>query len=321
MMQPNPMHAVLPPALAIMGPTASGKTRLAIELAQELSGEIISVDSGLVYRGMDIGTAKPSMAERCGVPHHLIDILDPAEAFSTGQFREKALSLMDEIRGRGRLPILAGGTMLYFNALLHGLADLPAADPAIRRQLDEEALRIGWVAMHERLRQIDPVAAARIHPNDPQRIQRALEVYYITGRNLTSLQQADVRQSDDLPCRIQRIELTFADRDSLRARIATRFHDMLKQGFVAEVEALYQRGDLHENLPSVRAVGYRQAWSYLKGECSYDEFVERAVIATRQFAKRQLTWLRREVGQLSYDADSNNISARVLSDITARSSF
>jgi len=311
----RPMASLLPPALAIMGPTASGKTRLAIELAQELSGEIISVDSGLVYRGMDIGTAKPSMAERCGVPHHLIDIIDPSEAFSTGQFREKALSLMDEIRARGRLPILAGGTMLYFNALLHGLADLPAADPAIRRQLDEEALRIGWVAMHERLRQIDPVAAARIHPNDPQRIQRALEVYYASGSNLTTLQQATARQNDDFPYRIQRIELTFADRDSLRARIAARFLTMLEQGFVAEVEMLYQRGDLDENLPSMRAVGYRQAWSYLQGECNYDEFVERAIIATRQFAKRQLTWLRREVGQLSYDAEADKVAARVLSDV------
>ncbi|WNV03932.1 tRNA (adenosine(37)-N6)-dimethylallyltransferase MiaA [Candidatus Methylospira mobilis] len=309
------MHAVLPPVLAIMGPTASGKTRLAIELAQALSGEIISVDSGLVYRGMDIGTAKPSMAERCGVPHHLIDIVDPSEAFSTGQFREKTRSLMDDILSRGRLPILAGGTMLYFNALLHGLADLPAADPAIRSQLDEQASRIGWVAMHEQLRQIDPVAAARIHPNDPQRIQRALEVYYVSGSSLTALQQATARQPDDLPCRIQRIELTFADRDSLRARIAARFHLMLKQGFVAEVEMLYQRGDLDENLPSMRAVGYRQAWSYLRGECSYDEFVERAIIATRQFAKRQLTWLRREAGQLSYDAEADKIAARVLSDV------
>jgi tRNA dimethylallyltransferase len=307
-------NAALPPALAIMGPTASGKTRLAIELAQVLCGEIISVDSGLVYRGMDIGTAKPSMEERCGVPHHLIDILDPSEAFSTGQFREKALSLMSEIQARGRIPILAGGTMLYFNALLHGLADLPAADPVIRRQLDEEALRIGWAAMHERLRQIDPVAAARIHPNDPQRIQRALEVYYIAGNNLTVLQQAAARQSNDLPCRIVRIELAFANRDKLRARIAARFHDMLKQGFVAEAETLYQRGDLHENLPSMRAVGYRQAWSYLKGEYSYDAFVEHAIIATRQFAKRQLTWLRREVGQLSYDAEAENITARVLAD-------
>jgi tRNA dimethylallyltransferase len=306
---------LLPPALAIMGPTASGKTRLAIELAQALSGEIISVDSGLVYRTMNIGTAKPTLEERCGVPHHLIDILDPSEAFSTGQFRESALSLMRDILARGRIPILAGGTLLYFNALLHGLADLPAADPDIRRQLDDEALRIGWAAMHAQLRRIDPVAAARIHPNDPQRIQRALEVYYITGSNLTCLQQASVRQSDDLPCRILRIELTFTNRDSLRARIATRFHDMLKQGFVAETEALYERGDLNENMPSIRAVGYRQAWAYLKGECNYDEFVERAIIATRQFAKRQLTWLRRETGQLSYDAEAENVTIRVLSDI------
>lgn len=305
----------MPMALAIMGPTASGKTRLAIDLAQALSGEVISVDSGLVYRGMDIGTAKPSLEERRGVPHHLIDILDPSEAFSTGQFRTQALALMDEIQARGRIPILAGGTMLYFNALLHGLADLPSADPEIRRRLDEEALRSGWAVMHERLREIDPAAAARIHPNDPQRIQRALEVFYITGSNLTTLQQDAVRQNDALPCRIMRIQLTTANRDNLRARIAARFHDMLKQGFVAEVEALYSRGDLHEDLPSMRAVGYRQAWSYLKGECGYDAFVERAVIATRQFAKRQLTWLRRETGQFSYDAETADIGSRILSDI------
>lgn len=303
----------LPPALALMGPTASGKTRLAIELAHALNGEVISVDSGLVFRGMDIGTAKPTLAEREGVPHHLIDILDPREAFSTGQFREQALFLMADITARGRLPILAGGTMLYFNALRHGLAELPAADAAIRREIDAEAEARGWIALHEELARIDPVAAVRIHPNDPQRIQRALEVYRIAGLSLTEL--CGRAENDPLPFRLIRLVVSPVDRQILGERIRVRFQHMLELGLVDEVRALYGRGDLHTGLPSIRAVGYRQVWSYLEGELDYAAMAERAVIATRQFAKRQYTWLRREADALHYLSEKPDLCSRVLEDL------
>lgn len=302
-----------PPALVLMGPTASGKTRLAIELALELDGEVISVDSGLVYRGMDIGTAKPSLEERRGVPHHLIDILDPKEAFSTGQFREQAIALMHDITARGRLPILAGGTMLYFNALRHGLAELPAADAEIRAAIDEEAATRGWLALHEELARIDPVAAARIHPNDPQRIQRALEVYRIAGVSLTEL--CAKAEGEPLPFDLIRLVVSPANRELLGQRIRARFQLMLEQGLVEEVRALYQRGDLDPSLPSIRAVGYRQVWAYMEGELDYDAMVERAVIATRQFAKRQYTWLRREADALHYLSEEPDLTARVLKDL------
>lgn len=275
-----------------MGPTASGKTRLAIQLAQALDGEVISVDSALVYRGMDIGTAKPGLAEREGVPHHLIDILDPAEAFSTGQFRDLALGLMADITARGRLPILAGGTMLYFNALFQGLAELPAADEAVRRQIDEEAARLGWARLHEELGRVDPQAAARIHPNDPQRIQRALEVYRVAGVSISEL--CAQGRSKPPPFDIIRLVVAPSDRQVLHGLIRQRFLAMLERGLVEEVRALFERGDLQAELPSIRAVGYRQVWSYLNGEWDYEEMVERGIIATRQFAKRQYTWLRRE---------------------------
>jgi len=275
-----------------MGPTASGKTRLAIQLAQVLNGEIISVDSALVYRGMDIGTAKPSLEERAGVPHHLLDIIDPAESFSTGQFRQQALRLMAEIVGRGRVPLLAGGTMLYFNCLFNGLAELPEADEALRRQIDAEAASLGWAVLHEELARIDPQAGMRIHPNDPQRIQRALEVYRLTG--ITLSEWCSRGRPEPPPFNIIRLIVAPGNRPALHETIRHRYLSMLDQGLVEEVQCLYQRGDLHENLPSIRAVGYRQVWAYLSGELDYPQMVERGIIATRQFAKRQFTWLRRE---------------------------
>jgi tRNA dimethylallyltransferase len=310
------MGEPLPPAIALMGPTASGKTRLAIALALALDGEVVSVDSALVYRGMDIGTAKPDLEERRGVPHHLIDILDPAEAYSTGRFRADALALLADITARGRLPILAGGTMLYFNALFSGLSALPSADPEIRRQLDAEAAARGWPALHAELARIDPTAAARIHPNDPQRIQRALEVYRLTGVPLTLL--CAETQSPPPPFDLVRLIVAPADREALHERIRRRFLDMLGRGFLDEVRALYERGDLHADLPSIRAVGYRQAWSHLAGEYDDETLVERGVIATRQFAKRQFTWLRREEAALRYVSEDENLVERVLRDVAGR---
>jgi tRNA dimethylallyltransferase len=275
-----------------MGPTASGKTRLGVQLAKRLNGEIISVDSALVYRGMDIGTAKPTVAEREGVPHHLIDILDPADVFSTGQFRAQALRLMADITARGRLPLLVGGTMLYFNALFNGLAELPEACEALRAEIDAEAGRVGWAVMHQELARVDPQSAAHIHPNDPQRIQRALEVFRSTGVPLSDLFLRVL--SEPPPFHVIKLIVAPTDRQILHELIRQRFMMMLEQGLVDEVSALYQRGDLHANLPAIRAVGYRQVWAYLSGEWDYPEMVERGVIATRQFAKRQYTWLRRE---------------------------
>ena len=304
------MTASLPPAIALMGPTASGKTRLAIQLAQALNGEVISVDSALVYRGMDIGTAKPSLEEREGVPHHLIDILDPAEAFSTGQFREQALALMADITARGRLPILAGGTMLYFNALFHGLSELPAADESLRRQIDEEAVRLGWAKLHEELARVDPQAAARIHPNDPQRIQRALEVYRLSGVPLSEL--CDRGRSKPPPFNILRLIVAPSDRQALHRLIRQRFLAMLERGLVEEVRALHMRRDLNPELPSIRAVGYRQVWAFLNGETDYEEMVERGVIATRQFAKRQFTWLRREEAASRFVSEDEGLLDKVI---------
>lgn len=309
----KPTLASYPPALAILGPTASGKTRLAIELALALNGEVISVDSALVYRGMDIGTAKPGVEERRGVPHHLIDILDPAEAYSTGSFRAEALSVLADITARGRLPILAGGTMLYFNALLHGLSELPAAAPELRREIDAEATARGWPALHAELAAIDPEAGARIHPNDPQRIQRALEVYRLTGIPLTRL--AAATRLPPPPFAIARLIVAPAGRKTLHERIRLRFLDMVERGFIDEVEALYARGDLHADLPSIRAVGYRQAWEYLAGECDRAAMIERAVIATRQFAKRQFTWLRREEDALRHASEDPRLLEKVLREL------
>ncbi|OAH99505.1 tRNA dimethylallyltransferase [Methylomonas methanica] len=281
-----------PSAILLMGPTASGKTALGVAMAQALNAEIISVDSALVYRGMNIGTAKPTLAERGGVPHHLFDILDPSEAFSTGQFRNRALELMADITARGKLPLLVGGTMLYFSALTQGLAQLPAADPDIRQRLDKELQQLGKEVLHARLALIDPQAAARIHVNDPQRIQRALEVYEISGRPLSSFFDGD--QQAEQPFRFIKLIVAPEQRSTLHAKIAERFDQMLAQGFLDEVQTLWQRGDLDESMPSIRCVGYRQAWSHLNAEYDLATMREKAIIATRQLAKRQFTWLRKE---------------------------
>ena len=301
------------PVILIMGPTASGKSALAIALAQALNGEIISVDSALVYKGMDIGTAKPSHEERADIPHHLLDILDPSESFSTGQFRTQALTLMADITRRGKLPILVGGTMLYFNALTNGLATLPKADASIRSQLDADLQVFGKDVLHQRLAQIDPEAAARIHANDPQRVQRALEVYAITGQSLTSL--LTTTQANTLPYQVIKVLMLPVDRKQLHETIAQRFHNMLNQGLLEEVKALYQRGDLDEKMPAIRAVGYRQVWSYLQGEYDYDTMTEKAIIATRQLAKRQFTWLRRETDALSFTNAQPDLLAHVKSAV------
>ncbi|OXS14751.1 tRNA (adenosine(37)-N6)-dimethylallyltransferase MiaA [Zobellella denitrificans] len=278
-----------PLAIFLMGPTASGKTSLAMTLCRELPCELISVDSALVYRGMDIGTAKPTAQEQALFPHRLIDLRDPAEAYSAADFRRDALAAMAEITQAGRIPLLVGGTMLYFKALLEGLSPLPGADTAVRAGIEAEAARLGWTELHRQLADIDPVAAARIHPNDPQRLSRALEVFRISGKTLTELTQ---HKGDPLPYKVLQFAIAPAQRAELHRRIAERFRLMLEQGFEQEVRNLYQRGDLHPELPSIRCVGYRQMWDYLDGVVGYDEMVERGIAATRQLAKRQLTWLR-----------------------------
>lgn len=304
------MTANKPTAVLLMGPTASGKTGLSIALASALNAEIISVDSALVYKGMDIGTAKPTLAERAGVPHHLIDILDPAESFSTGQFRARALELMADITRRGKLPLLVGGTMLYFSALTQGLAKLPEADLEIRQRLDRELCELGKEALHARLAQVDPLAAARIHVNDPQRIQRALEVFEISGRPLSDFFQTD--QQSEQPYRYLKLIIAPEQRQTLHAKIAERFDSMLAQGFLDEVKALRTRGDLDESMPSIRCVGYRQAWTYLNGEYDFDTLREKAVAATRQLAKRQFTWLRKEQNAHHLFSEAPNLLANAL---------
>lgn len=272
-----------------MGPTASGKTALAIRLRQTLPVELISVDSALVYKGMDIGTAKPDAHELSQAPHRLLDIIDPAQAYSAADFRRDALKAMAEIVAAGRIPLLVGGTILYFKALLEGLSPLPSADPTIRAEIERQAAEQGWDALHRKLQDIDPVAAQRIHPNDPQRLSRALEVFFISGKTLTELTQTS---GEALPYQVHQFAIAPASRELLHQRIEQRFHQMLASGFEAEVRALFARGDLHTDMPSVRCVGYRQMWSYLAGEISYDEMVYRGICATRQLAKRQMTWLR-----------------------------
>lgn len=309
----------LPPAIFLMGPTASGKTALAVKLAQALDGEIISVDSALVYKGMDIGTAKPTLKEKGGIPHHLIDILDPSETFSTGQFRTQALALMKAITGRGKVPILVGGTMLYFNTLFHGLAVLPEARPAVRAKLTQDLEQLGKEALHQRLAQIDPLSASKIHPNDPQRVQRALEVFEISGKPLSSF--FDAAEVNNLP--YQKIKLIIAppDRKILHDIIAQRFREMLKQGFIDEVESLYKRGDLSEKMSSIRAVGYRQVWSYLQEDYDLETMTEKAIIATRQLAKRQFTWLRRETDAHSFQTGQDDLLGKVLKVVSNESTL
>ncbi|MBF7994769.1 MULTISPECIES: tRNA (adenosine(37)-N6)-dimethylallyltransferase MiaA [Rahnella] len=278
-----------PPAIFIMGPTASGKTALAMSLMKHLPVELISVDSALIYRGMDIGTAKPTAEELAQAPHRLIDILDPTRAYSAADFRADALREMAEITSRNKIPLLVGGTMLYFKALLEGLSPLPPADPAVREHIEKQAAEQGWEALHSQLSEIDPVAAMRIHPNDPQRLSRALEVFYISGKTLTELTKIS---GETLPYHVHQFAIAPTRRETLHARIEERFSQMLSNGFEDEVRTLIARGDLHTDLPSIRCVGYRQMWSYLSGEFDYDEMVYRGVCATRQLAKRQMTWLR-----------------------------
>jgi tRNA dimethylallyltransferase len=306
----EPFDNARPFVIFLMGPTASGKTELAIDLAQELPCDIISVDSALVYRGMDIGTAKPSAEELARAPHRLIDICDPIESYSAARFRQDALREIDEIISRGRVPLLVGGTMLYFRALQYGLSELPDADPEIRARLDAEARQYGWAKLHDRLQQLDPVAAQRINPNDPQRIQRALEVYELTGRPLSELQQRDGETK--LPYGVIKLVRAPRDRSLLHERIAQRFHRMLESGFEKEVRALVQKWDLDHEMPAMRLVGYRQMLRYLLGEYSREEMVERGIIATRQLAKRQFTWLRSEADANWLSDEEGNVMDQAL---------
>ncbi|TXH93990.1 MAG: tRNA (adenosine(37)-N6)-dimethylallyltransferase MiaA [Pseudomonas sp.] len=294
------MTKPLPPAIFLMGPTASGKTDLALALADALPCELISVDSALIYRGMDIGTAKPDKATLARYPHRLVDIRDPAESYSAAEFRSDALAAMADITARGRIPLLVGGTMLYYKALLEGLADMPGADPAVRAELEAWAEDAGWETLHRELERVDPQSATRIHPNDPQRLIRALEVYRVSGLSMTQHRMRQTAQNStpeapgtgQLPYTVAQFAIAPEQRKVLHERIALRFRLMLEQGFIEEVETLRLRGDLHAGLPSIRAVGYRQVWEYLDGGLRREEMVERGVAATRQLAKRQFTWLR-----------------------------
>ena len=305
-------------AVLLMGPTGSGKSDLAIRLAQILPLEIISVDSALVYRQMDIGTAKPPASIRCLVPHHLIDIRDPSAGYSVGEFVRDARLAMEDIWRRGRQPLLVGGTMLYFHALSAGIAHLPEADPTVRAAIDARAQSRGWAAVHAELAAVDPEAAARIHANDPQRIQRALEVHRITGIPITKLQQTRLSAFAD----VKVIEFAIAplERAELHTKIEYRFKAMLEAGFIAEVRRLYERNDLGPEHPSMRAVGYRQLWRYLAGQTTLNEATEQAIAATRQLAKRQLSWLRRRAGARRLDSAHPDV-ARVIFDALAEGGF
>ncbi|HEX7965830.1 MAG TPA: tRNA (adenosine(37)-N6)-dimethylallyltransferase MiaA [Gammaproteobacteria bacterium] len=293
-----------------MGPTASGKTALAVEFVKRLGCGIVSVDSAMIYRGMDIGTAKPGPEVLAVAPHRLIDILDPAESYSAARFREDALAAMREVTAAGGVPLLTGGTMLYFDVLQHGIAPLPDADPVLRAELDARAAREGWAALHAELARLDPKAAARIHPNDPQRIQRALEVCHISGRPLSELQAAAAVEAGEY--RYIKLAVAPADRAVLHQAIERRFHSMMEQGFLEEVRNLHARGDLDAGMPSMRAVGYRQLLEYLAGACGLDEAVRRGIVATRRYAKRQLTWLRAETDVAWFETGSPQLVERAL---------
>lgn len=303
-----------PSAIFLMGPTASGKTDLALALADALPCDLISVDSALVYRGMDIGTAKPSKEILARYPHRLVDIRDPAQAYSAAEFRQDALAAMDESAAKGRIPLLVGGTMLYYRALLLGLADMPSADPQVRAELEARAASEGLQSLHNELARIDPESAARIHPNDPQRLTRALEVYRVSGLTMTALRARQVagESSVGFPYTVRQFAMAPAERSVLHERIALRFADMLEHGFIEEVEALRERGDLNAELPSMRSVGYRQVWDYLDGRLSREEMKERGIIATRQLAKRQFTWLRSWTDVQWLDSLSRDNLSRVL---------
>jgi tRNA dimethylallyltransferase len=305
-------YSMPPPIICLMGPTASGKTQLAFELSDHLACDIISVDSAMVYRGMDIGTAKPSPSELALCPHRLIDIADPAHIYSAGQFCVDALQEIENTLAAGRIPLLVGGTMLYFRALQQGLSPLPKADPHVRQQLAAEAAALGWPALHYRLSKIDPVAAHRIQINDGQRIQRALEVYELTGMSLTDFCRHTITTTAQSPFPVLNIALIPGDRELLHQRIASRFAAMLRQGLITEVEALYQRNDLNSDLPALRAVGYRQVWHYLAGKLNAEEMKEESIIATRQLAKRQLTWLRSWPNISIFDSQDPKVADKVI---------
>lgn len=311
-----------PTAIALAGPTASGKTAgalaLAAVLAPRMPVEIISVDSALVYRGMDIGTAKPSPDELAAVPHHLIDIRDPLQAYSAAEFVQDATRLIAEVRARGALPLLVGGTMLYFKALFDGIDDMPAADPAVRERIEAQAAEQGWPALHAELARVDPATAARLAPADSQRIQRALEVWHVSGQPLSSFHQAKDRAPSAVAASTALFSLEPDDRAWLHARIAQRFDTMLAAGFLDEVKALHARGDLHPDLPSMRCVGYRQAWESLYGHFPPDSLRERGIAATRQLAKRQITWLRSMPARQAIACDQPDATAALVRAVLAR---
>jgi tRNA dimethylallyltransferase len=302
--------------VCLTGPTACGKTELALELAQRVPLEIISMDSALVYRGLDIGTAKPTPEIRSAVPHHLVDILDPTESYSAGRFARDAGALIDDIRARGRLPLLVGGTLLYLRALRDGLSPLPRADLSVRAELDAEAARDGLQAQHERLRRVDPAAAARIAPSDRQRIQRALEVHTLTNRPITELQRADDERKRPA---VLAIALVPQSRAELALRIERRFDAMVAAGFVGEVDQLRARGDLSADMPAMRAVGYRQIWAHLDGRCTFAEARAKAIVATRQYAKRQLTWLRGDARIETWPALAADLANRCVERLSKES--
>ena len=278
-----------PPVICLMGPTASGKTALAMALQDALPCDIVSVDSALIYRDMDIGTAKPTKDELADYPHRLINLRDASESYSAADFCRDALAEIAEIRSRNRIPLLVGGTMMYFKSLIEGISPLPTANAEVREKIEAEANEFGWQVMHEKLAEVDPISAERIHPNDPQRLTRALEVYRLTGNTLTQLTQI---KGDKLAGNVLQLAITPKERSTLHERIALRYQQMIDLGFEQEVVKLKSRDDLHQDLPSIRCVGYRQMWQYLEGECDHDEMVFRGICATRQLAKRQLTWLR-----------------------------
>jgi tRNA dimethylallyltransferase len=314
----KPATGSFPPAIFLMGPTASGKTGVAVELAQTLPVEIVSVDSALVYRDMNIGTAKPDAATLAAAPHHLIDIIDPTEAYSAAAFRREVLSLMADITARGNIPLLVGGTMLYFKALREGLSALPVADPLVRAELDAIIAQHGIAHLHRQLAEIDPETAARLSPNDTQRIQRAMEIYRLTGTTMSelfkrplSLGERGEREGEVLPYRVTSVALLPGERSALHRRIETRFHQMVEQGLLTELHDLREKYTLHPGLPSMRCVGYRQGWQYMEGEISKAQFVETGIIATRQLAKRQLTWLRSMPDNIDIDCLSDNLTQQV----------
>ena len=309
------------PAVCLMGPTASGKTELAVRLVAALPLAIVSVDSAMVYRGMDIGTAKPGRDVLERAPHRLIDIREPEATYSAGDFVRDARGAMDDIRAAGKVPLLGGGTMMYFRALTRGMAELPGADPAVRRAIDDEARTLGWPALHARLADVDPAAAARIDPNDSQRIQRALEVWMVSGETLTSWHDKPASATGASPFHLTFLALQPERRQVLHDRIARRFHAMIAAGLVEEVAALRARGDLSLQMPSMRSVGYRQVWQHLSGELRYDDMIERGIIATRQLAKRQLTWLRGWDGLQNFDSEHPDILDQLLKSIEPHSIY